>query len=62
VSAETDTLMYIPGAAVEIDANRIALIIGSVCGSTPEEASRAANLIVDYLIVTFQQAGTVRLQ
>ena len=56
----THILMCAPG--VDIDATRIGHIIHLVTGSTPEEAAHAANLIIDYLIVTFQHAGSVRLQ
>jgi hypothetical protein len=42
---------------VEIDAERIARIILSTCHTTATGATRASNLILEYLAEAFQAAG-----
>lgn len=52
----TDVVVNGP-AVVQIDADRIAQIICEVVGAPETLATRAANLIVDYLIETHQGAS-----
>jgi hypothetical protein len=44
-------------AVVEIDAEKIAQIIFDACHTSEARAARAANLVIDYLIGTHQNAS-----
>ena len=48
------------GHVADVDANRIAQIIFEVCPTSKTKALEAANLIVDYLIEIFQNAGKIQ--
>ena len=52
----TDVLITGP-AVVEIDAERIAAIIFATCHTSEQRATRAANLILDYLAEAHQAAS-----
>jgi hypothetical protein len=55
---DTDVLIE-AGTMVEIDAEHIAHIILTLCATTEERAVKAANLVIDYLIVV-HTAGSKR--